>query len=52
MKDSVEYFVNISQAEHVAETVRFAKEHNIRFILVKNTGHEYVSTTLTMILRC
>ena len=41
MKNSVEYSVDVSQAENVVEAVRFAKGHNIRFI-VKNTGHEYV----------
>jgi hypothetical protein len=35
----VSYSVNVSCAEDVAATVRFAKKNNVRFI-VKNTGHE------------
>ena len=49
MENSAEYSVDISQAEHVVKAVRFVKEHNIRFI-VKNTGHEYVLTPLTLVL--
>lgn len=35
------YSVNVTTPEHIATTVKFAKENNIRLV-VKNTGHEYV----------
>ncbi|KAL0564207.1 hypothetical protein V5O48_017845, partial [Marasmius crinis-equi] len=37
----VEYAVNVSSPDHIVKTVRFVKEHNIRFV-VKNTGHDYM----------
>ncbi|KAL0574411.1 hypothetical protein V5O48_007551 [Marasmius crinis-equi] len=37
----VQYAVNVSTPDHVIETVRFVKKHNIRFV-VKNTGHDYL----------
>ncbi|KAF5361379.1 hypothetical protein D9758_006192 [Tetrapyrgos nigripes] len=37
----VQYAVNVSSPEHVIKTVKFVKEHNIRFV-VKNTGHDYL----------
>ncbi|KAL0565738.1 hypothetical protein V5O48_016281 [Marasmius crinis-equi] len=37
----VQYAVNVSSPNHVIETVRFVKKHNIRFV-VKNTGHDYM----------
>lgn len=41
----VQYAINVSTAEHVAKTIRFAREKNIRLV-IRNTGHEYVSSTL------
>lgn len=35
------FFVNVSGAHDIAETVRFAKEHNVR-VVIKNTGHDYI----------
>jgi FAD/FMN-containing dehydrogenase len=35
----VSYAVNVSTAAHVASTIKFATQYNIRFI-VRNTGHE------------
>jgi len=37
----VSYAVNASGPQDIAAAVRFAKQHNIRFV-VRNTGHEYV----------
>ncbi|KAJ5358569.1 FAD binding domain protein [Penicillium cataractarum] len=36
----VRYAVNVSESSHVAKTLQFATEHNIRFI-IRNTGHDY-----------
>ncbi|KAJ6024875.1 FAD binding domain protein [Penicillium herquei] len=36
----VRYAVNVSTPTHVAKTLKFATEHNIRFI-IRNTGHDY-----------
>jgi hypothetical protein len=36
----VRYAVNVSEPEDIVATLKFAKEHNIRFI-VRNTGHDY-----------
>lgn len=35
----VQYAVEVTSAQDVVETVNFARENNIRF-LVRNTGHE------------
>lgn len=35
----VPYAVNVSTAEDVKTTIRFARNHNIRLV-VRNTGHE------------
>ncbi|KAL0574409.1 hypothetical protein V5O48_007549 [Marasmius crinis-equi] len=37
----VQYAVNVSEPQHVFETIKFVKQHNIRFV-VKNTGHDYM----------
>ncbi|KAF5359419.1 hypothetical protein D9756_003300 [Leucocoprinus leucothites] len=37
----VEYSVDLASPGHVINTLKFAKEHNIRFV-VKNTGHDYM----------
>lgn len=37
----VQYAVNVSKPEHVTETLKFAKQYNIRFV-VRNTGHDYL----------
>ncbi|KAL0569699.1 hypothetical protein V5O48_012259, partial [Marasmius crinis-equi] len=37
----VTYAVNVSSPDHIIKTVRFVKEHNVRFV-VKNTGHDYL----------
>ncbi|GLI73825.1 hypothetical protein PoHVEF18_002054 [Penicillium ochrochloron] len=37
----VQYAVNVSKPEHVTETLKFAKQHDIRFV-VRNTGHDYL----------
>lgn len=37
----VRYAVDAANAEHIAETVRFARRHNIRFV-IRNTGHDYL----------
>ncbi|KAL4257798.1 oxygen-dependent FAD-linked oxidoreductase family protein [Pleurotus pulmonarius] len=36
----VQYAVNVSTPAHVISTLKFAKKHNIRFV-VRNTGHDY-----------
>ncbi|OGM44768.1 FAD binding domain protein [Aspergillus bombycis] len=36
----VRYAVNVSTPAHVAKTLQFANEHNIRFV-IRNTGHDY-----------
>ena len=36
----VDYAVNVSEPEDVAQTISFASQHNIRFV-VRNTGHDY-----------
>lgn len=36
----VSYAVEVTSAQDVAETINFARNNNIRF-LVRNTGHEY-----------
>ncbi|KAJ5947494.1 FAD binding domain protein [Penicillium verhagenii] len=36
----VRYAVNVSTPTHVAKTLKFATQHNIRFI-IRNTGHDY-----------
>lgn len=36
----VDYAVDVTSPEHVAKTISFAKEHNIRLV-IKNTGHDY-----------
>lgn len=35
----VQYSVDVATPDHVAKTLAFAKQNNIRFV-VKNTGHE------------
>lgn len=37
----VSYAVNVSEPEHIARTLKFADEHNIRFV-IRNTGHDYI----------
>ncbi|KAF5353302.1 hypothetical protein D9756_007946 [Leucocoprinus leucothites] len=37
----VEYSVDVASPDHVINTLKFAKEHKIRFV-VKNTGHDYM----------
>ncbi|KAK5995366.1 FAD-linked oxidoreductase ZEB1 [Cladobotryum mycophilum] len=36
----VSYAVNVSTTDHIAATLKFAEEHNIRFV-IRNTGHDY-----------
>ncbi|KAE8335740.1 hypothetical protein BDV24DRAFT_168965 [Aspergillus arachidicola] len=33
-------YVNASKPDHVSETIKFARQHNIR-LSIKNTGHDY-----------
>lgn len=35
----VQYAVNVSHMDHVAKTINFARERNIRLV-IRNTGHE------------
>jgi FAD/FMN-containing dehydrogenase len=35
----VSYAVNATSPDHIASAIKFAKKHNIRFV-VRNTGHE------------
>ncbi|KDQ32785.1 hypothetical protein PLEOSDRAFT_1091202 [Pleurotus ostreatus PC15] len=37
----VAYSVKVASPAHVISTVKFAKEHNLRFV-VRNTGHDYM----------
>lgn len=37
----VSYAVNVSEPKHVADTLKFADTHNIRFV-IRNTGHDYI----------
>ncbi|KIK60261.1 hypothetical protein GYMLUDRAFT_1000244 [Collybiopsis luxurians FD-317 M1] len=37
----VQYAVNVSEPQHVVQTLEFVKKYNIRFV-VKNTGHDYM----------
>lgn len=39
----VQYAVDVATTEHVAKTIHFAKERNIRLV-IRNTGHEYAAT--------
>lgn len=43
----VTYAVKVSNARQVAAAVRFANYYNIRLV-VRNTGHEYVSILLSI----
>lgn len=36
----VQYAVNVSNAGHVAATIKFAHKHNVRLV-IRNTGHDY-----------
>lgn len=36
----VDYAVDVTNSEHVAQTIQFAVKHNIRLV-IKNTGHDY-----------
>ncbi|KAF7714347.1 FAD/FMN-containing isoamyl alcohol oxidase MreA [Penicillium ucsense] len=40
MGNYVSYSVDVGHPEHIAATIRFATEHNIR-VVVRNTGHDY-----------
>lgn len=37
----MQYAVNVSKPDHVAETLKYTKQHNIRFV-IRNTGHDYL----------
>ncbi|KAK6087223.1 FAD binding domain-containing protein [Seiridium cupressi] len=37
----ISYAVNISNTDEIAETIKFAKTHNVRLV-VRNTGHDFV----------
>ncbi|QSZ36175.1 hypothetical protein DSL72_007300 [Monilinia vaccinii-corymbosi] len=41
MGNYVSYAVNVSKSEDVIAAIKFAKTHNIRFV-IRNTGHDYL----------